>query len=52
MNSDLLRKNKVLTVNQNGGAENLTIEYNQQGYVYEESKIDANHWKKKLKFFS
>jgi hypothetical protein len=48
-NSDLFRKNKVklaniLTVTQIGGNKRLSVNYNDNKYIFEESNIDENHY--------
>ena len=48
-NSDLFRKNNVtlaniLTVTQTGGNKRLSVNYNDNKYIFEESNIDDNHY--------
>ena len=48
-NSDIFRKNKVKLdnipiINQNGGGNDLNINFNNHNYKFEESNIDANHY--------
>ena len=48
-NSDLLRKdkvllNKILLINQKGSGKKLTIEYNNDKYIFEESNLDNDYY--------